>query len=100
MALLNDVRQQSEEARALDRLRELALFLGRHRSDAARYDLAALGDVTLQQLDVLVIDLRSVGAGERAGLATAEEGTAGAALSRECHGLFLHRCGDFAVFVA
>ena len=48
--LADHVGQQAEEARALDRLREFALLLGRHRGDAARHDLAALGDVALQQL--------------------------------------------------
>src|SRR5580700_901880 len=66
-------RQQAEEARALDRPGQFALLLCRHRGDAARHDLAALGDVALQQLRVLVVDLRRVGAGEGAGLATAEE---------------------------
>ena len=41
-----------------------------------RHDLAALGDEALQQLHVLVVDLRRIGAGERAGLLAAEEGTA------------------------
>ena len=63
-ALLDHVRQQAEEARALDRLREFALLLRRNRGDAARHDLAALGDVTLQELHVLVVDLRGVGARE------------------------------------
>src|SRR5262245_34085755 len=67
------VRQQSEEACALDRLRELALLLRRYRSDAARHDLAALGDVALQQPRVLVVDLGRIGARERTGLAAAEE---------------------------
>src|SRR5688572_16163270 len=67
------VRQKSEEPRALDRLRKLALLLGRHGRDPARHDLAALGDVTLQQLGVLVIDLRRIGAGERTSLAPPEE---------------------------
>src|SRR5664279_2145162 len=57
----NDIRQQAEEARAFDRLRQFALLLGRHRGDAARYDLAALRHVALQQLDVLVVDLRRIG---------------------------------------
>src|SRR5438874_130406 len=56
--LLHDVGQQGEEAGALDRLGELTLLLGRHRGDARGHDLAALGDVPLQQLDVLVVDLR------------------------------------------
>src|SRR5262249_25888339 len=71
--LADHVRQQSKKARALDRLRELALLLCRHRGDAARHDLAALGHVTLQQAHVLVVDLRRIGARERAGLAAAEE---------------------------
>src|SRR5689334_17938424 len=70
------VRQQSEEARALDGSRQLALLLGRHGRDAARHDLAALGDVAHQQLGILVVDLRRVGTRERAGLAAAEERTA------------------------
>src|SRR5450759_5754049 len=64
----NDIRQQAEEARAFDRLRQFALLLGRYRGDAARNDLAALRHVALQQLDVLVVDLRRVGAGKRTGL--------------------------------
>src|SRR5690606_23746644 len=71
--LLNDVRQQGERAGALDRLRELALLLDRNRRDAARHDLAALGNEALEQLHVLVVDLRRVRTGERAGLAPAVE---------------------------
>src|SRR5665213_120370 len=71
--LSNDVRQQTEEARTLDCLRQFALFFGRHRGDAARHDLATFGNVTLQQLHVFVVDLGRVGAGERAGLAPAKE---------------------------
>src|SRR5690554_3325756 len=71
--LLQDVREQTKEAGALDRLGEEALLLGRHGGDAARHDLAALGNEALQQLHVLVVDLRRVGAGERAGLAAPEE---------------------------
>src|SRR5687767_14630835 len=75
----NHVGQQAKKARTLDRLGELALLLGRHRRDAARHDLAALGHVALQELHILVVDLRRVGAGERTGLAPAEERTPGAA---------------------
>src|SRR5215470_9963343 len=75
-ALANDVRQQTEETRALDGARELALLLGGHRCDAARHDLAALGDVTHQQLGILVVDLRRVRTRERTGLAAAEKRTA------------------------
>src|SRR6202030_4639642 len=52
------VGQQAQKTRALDRLSELTLLLCRHRGDAARHDLAALGNETLQEFDVLVIDLR------------------------------------------
>jgi len=38
-------------------------FLGGHRRDAARHHLAALGDVTHQQLGILVVDLRRVAFG-------------------------------------
>src|SRR5215470_12486932 len=70
---LDQERQQSEVTPPLDRLRQLALFAGGNRGDAARHDLAALGDVALQELDVLVVDLRRVGAGERTGLAATKE---------------------------
>src|SRR5687767_11062446 len=74
-ALADHVGQKAEEAGALDRLGELALLLGRHGRDARGHDLAALGDVAREQLRVLVVDLRRVRAGERAGLATTEERT-------------------------
>src|SRR5882672_3612973 len=87
-ALPDHVGQQSEEARTLDGLRQLALLLGGDRGDAARHDLAALGDVALQQPHVLVVDLRRIGAGEWTGLAAAKEWPAGLRLrrSRKCHG--------------
>src|SRR5580704_14655505 len=74
--LLHDVGEQGEEARALDRLGQFTLLQRRNRGDAAGHDLAALGDVALQQLHILVVDLRRVGAGERADLAAAHEGAA------------------------
>src|SRR5262249_4401854 len=43
----------------------------------SRYDLAALGDVTLQQPHILVVDLGGIGAGKRTGLAAAKERPAG-----------------------
>src|ERR1051326_1189830 len=78
-ALADHVGQQPEETGAFDRLGELTLALGRDSGDAARHNLAALGDEPLQQLDVLVVDLRRIGAGERAALAAPEERTAAAA---------------------
>ena len=86
--LADHVGQEAEETRALDRLRELALLLGRHRRDPARHDLAALGNVTLKELGVLVIDLRRVGAGERTSLAPPEEWPPRAA----CRRTWLKKC--------
>src|SRR6185437_3455558 len=69
------VGQERQEARALDRLGEFALLLGRDRRDAARHDLAALRDEALQETHILVVDLGRIGAGERAALATTGKGT-------------------------
>src|SRR5580704_683083 len=67
------IRQQSEKSRALDRAGKLSLLLGRNRRDPARHDFTALGYVTLQQPNVLVVDLWGVRAGEGTGLTTAKE---------------------------
>src|SRR4051812_18630454 len=75
-ASANDVRQQTEESRALDGARKFALLLGGNRGDAARHDLAALGDVAHQQLGILVVNLRRVRTRERTGLAAAGKRTA------------------------
>src|SRR3954469_9584785 len=83
--LANNVGQEAEETRALDGAGELTLLLGGDRGDAARHDLAALGDVTHQQLGVLVVDLRRVGARERAALATAEKRTACTSFSHDSY---------------
>src|ERR1700749_4801132 len=79
-SLGDQVGQEAQETGALDRLGELTLLLGRHRRDAAWHDLAALRHEALQQLDVLVVDLRRIGARERAALGAAEERPACAAL--------------------
>src|SRR5271169_773554 len=81
----NDVRQQTEETRALDGTREFTLLLGGNGSDAARHDLAALGDVTHQQLGILVVDLRRIRTRERAGLAAAEKRTACTSFSHDSY---------------
>src|SRR4051812_44640754 len=78
---LHDIGQQRHEARALDGVGQDALLLVADRGDARRHDLAALGNVALQQLDVLVVDLGRVIAREGAGLLAAEERTAGAVLA-------------------
>ena len=72
-SLLHHVGKQAEKARPLDCARKLALPLRRDRRDAARHDLAALGDKALQQTNVLVIDLRRVRPRERAGFAPPKE---------------------------
>src|SRR5271163_934691 len=83
--LPDHVRQQAEETRALDGAREFALLLGGNGGDAARHDLAALGDVTHQQLGILVVDLRRIRTRERAGLAAAEERTACTSFSHDSY---------------
>src|SRR6266704_60279 len=83
--LTDHVRQQPEETRALDGAREFALLLGGDGGDAARHDLAALGDITHQQLGILVVDLRRVRTRERAGLAAAEKRTACTSFSHDSY---------------
>src|SRR4028118_79671 len=72
-SLFHDVGEKAEMPRALDRLGELALLLGRHRGDAAGDDLAALGHEALEQADVLIVDPGSVLAREGAALAAAAD---------------------------
>src|SRR5690606_26177066 len=67
------VRDQREEARALDRERQLALVARLGAGDAARHDLAVLGEVLAQGVEILVIDLLDALGGELAELAAAEE---------------------------
>src|SRR6202789_2996907 len=83
--LANDVRKQTEETRALDGAREFTLLLGGNGGDAARHDLAALGNVTHQQLGILVVDLRRVRTRERAGLAAAEKRTTCTSFSHDSY---------------
>src|ERR1700709_1418465 len=83
--LTNNVRQQTQETRPLDGAREFTLLLGGDGGDAARHDLAALGDVTHQQLGILVVDLRGIRARERAGLAAAEKRTACTSFSHDSY---------------
>src|SRR6476661_1387339 len=53
--LVSDEWQHCHASRALDRLGDAALILGRDARDAARHDLAALGDELPQKVDVLPI---------------------------------------------
>src|SRR5579872_5872925 len=78
-SVLIGVGQQREEARALDRDRELALVERLRASDAARDDLAGLGDIALQGAEILVIDVRDAFRGEAAELLAAREAAATAA---------------------
>src|SRR3546814_13144782 len=48
-SLFHDEGQEADMARALDRLRQLALLLGGNRSDAAGDELSALGHKALEQ---------------------------------------------------
>src|SRR6185295_3065119 len=50
-------RHERDLTRALDRDRQLALLLRREARDAARNDLAALGDEELELLGVLVVEV-------------------------------------------
>src|SRR5690606_26609678 len=56
-ALLDGVGHQADEAGALDGTGQFTLLLGRNGSDAARHDLAALGNVARKQAHILVVDL-------------------------------------------
>src|SRR5690349_20579913 len=67
------VRQQREEARPLDRIRQLPLVAGRRPGDARRDDLAGLVDEVLEDLDVLVVDPLDLLGGEAAELAAPEQ---------------------------
>ena len=81
--------QKAQEAGALDRLGEFALLAGADRGDPGGHDLAALGDVTRQQARVLVVDLRRIGARERAGFAAAEETGGGARRPSDCSNIHI-----------
>src|SRR5690554_2744907 len=67
------VRDQGQVARALDRGGELALVARLGTGDPGRHDLAGLGDVLAQGVEILVIDLDDALGGELAVLAAAEE---------------------------
>src|SRR3546814_9014758 len=71
-SLLHDIGKQADVACALDGLGQFTLLLCGDRSDTAGDDLAAPGYETLQQSDVLVIDLRRILGGERSEEHTSE----------------------------
>src|SRR5690606_27132364 len=81
-SVLVGVRQQREEARALDRHRKLALEIALGAGDAAGHDLAGLGNVALERGQVLVVDrLHAIG-GEAAEFLAADETRHGGLLQR------------------
>src|SRR3954447_702002 len=84
-ASADHVGKQAEETRALDGAREFTLLLGGDGGDAARHDLAALGNVTHQELGILVVDLGRIRARERASLAAAEKRTACGSFSHDAY---------------
>src|SRR6187431_3068020 len=67
------VRQQREEASALDRGRQLALEESARAGQASGRDLAVLADEVAQRVDILVVDLLDTGDGEAAEALAAEQ---------------------------
>src|SRR5579862_1322128 len=55
-SVLIGIWQQRQEARPFDSDRELALVEGFGTGDAARHDLARLGDIPLEDAEILVVD--------------------------------------------
>src|SRR5580704_6380387 len=73
--MLIGVRQQREEARTLDRDRQLALIEGLRARDTARHDLAGLGDIALERRQILVVDRLHAFGGEAAEFLAPREAT-------------------------
>ena len=84
-SVLVGVRQQRQEARALHGDSELPLVEGLRARDAARHDLARLGEVSLERGEVLVVDVLHALGGEAAELLAAGEAAVTAAI-RFTHG--------------
>src|ERR1700728_3417672 len=71
--VLIGVRQQGQEASALDRDRQLTLIERLRTRDATRNDLARLGDVALQRGQILIVNVLHALGGEATKLLTAGE---------------------------
>src|SRR5260370_34244458 len=71
--VLIGVRQQGQEARTTDGELQLALIVSTRTRDAARNNLAGLGDVDLQRRQILVVDLLDVVGPESAELLAAKK---------------------------
>src|SRR5208282_3356755 len=80
-SVLVRVRQQRQEARALDRRRQLPLVETLGAGDPARHDLAGLGHVVLERREILVVDHRHVVGREAAEFLAPRE----AGIGRSCH---------------
>src|SRR5450755_495655 len=78
-SVLIGVRQEREEARTFDRDRQLPLIEGLRTRDAARYDLAGLGNVALQGRKILVVDRLHAFGGEAAEFLAPRKAARGAA---------------------
>ena len=76
-----DVRHQGHVAGSLDRDSQSSLMLRAVAGDAARKDLASLGDILLQLRGILVIDLIVLLAAEHADLLASVHGSAAASRS-------------------
>ena len=81
-AVLVAVRDQGQEARALDGGVELALIDRARAGQAGRDDLAVFGDEIAQGVDVLVVDFLDAGDGEAAEALALEQQRLGVALGR------------------
>src|ERR1700730_8049542 len=78
-SVLIGVGQQRQKARALDRHRELALIERFRAGDAARNDLAGLGDIGLQGGEILLVVGFHASGGKGEDLLAAREAAAPAA---------------------
>src|SRR5574343_418095 len=67
------VRQQGQEAGALDSGAQLTLVAGLGAGQTSRHDLGVFLDVFLQDVHILVVDLFDLFSGEAAELATLEQ---------------------------
>ena len=67
------VRQQRQIARALDRRRQLTLVLGLGARNTAGHDLACLGNILLQRIQIFVVDLGHALSGETAKLSASKK---------------------------
>src|SRR5215472_7051605 len=99
-SMLVRVRQQGEEACALDRYGELALIERLRACDAARDDLAGLGDVTLERPKVLVVDVLHAFGSEAAELLAPGEAAAATATTAATAGVTLSHCHDLSFLCA